>query len=238
MNVSSGIIIFLGPPGSGKGTQAARLGSLLQVPAISTGDLLRRECESRSELGCVIGKVLTAGQLVADDLINQIVAARLDEPDTANGCILDGYPRTLQQARFIRQLLERKGLPVPLVIDLYVDLDDVLMRLSRRRQCAHCGKIVSLDGSAAGRSLTCDVDGGLLTERDDDRPAVIRERLEIYNRHAEPLVQFYRQGNYHRIAASRPAAEVTDSLLQLLNTESSVQSRAHPVQTFAAASFA
>ncbi|HZQ50990.1 MAG TPA: nucleoside monophosphate kinase [Bryobacteraceae bacterium] len=126
------VIILLGPPGCGKGTQAARLSACLAIPAISTGEILRQECQSGSALGKAVEKILQSGQLVSDGLMNQVVASRLGQLDCANGCILDGYPRTAAQARFLDRLLRRLGMPSPVVIEFFVPAEEIVKRLSIR----------------------------------------------------------------------------------------------------------
>src|SRR5581483_10063534 len=126
------LIVLLGPPGAGKGTQAVRLSATLGIPAISTGEMLRRECESGSVLGKVVQDVLNSGQLVSDDLMNRVIASRLRECDCENGCILDGYPRTVSQARFLDRLLKEANLPRPIVFDFQVETDEVVERLNMR----------------------------------------------------------------------------------------------------------
>lgn len=132
MYASGNLIVLLGPPGAGKGTQAVRLSAMLGVPAISTGEMLRRECESGSALGKVVRGVLDSGQLVSDDLMNRVIASRLRECDCENGCILDGYPRTVSQARFLDRFLQQANLPRPIVLDFEVETEEVVARLSMR----------------------------------------------------------------------------------------------------------
>src|ERR1700761_2196646 len=131
----STLIILLGPPGAGKGTQAARLSSALGVPAISTGEMLRQSVQSRSELGKLVESAMASGQLVSDELMNQVVADRVRRNDCQSGCILDGYPRTVAQARFLEGELNRLEMPEPIVFNLDLQIEKVIRRLSRRRQC-------------------------------------------------------------------------------------------------------
>ena len=210
------VIIFLGPPGAGKGTQAGRLASTLGIPAISTGEMLREECRSGSELGKVVAGVIASGKLVSDELVNKIVASRLARADCRTGCILDGYPRTVRQARFLDRFLESQGLASPTVIHLDVNCQEILARLSKRRQCVKCGKIFRFESALTGGSLLCDVDGELLAERVDDSPAVVQHRLTVYARNAAPLVRYYTNGNYHRIHAAREPEEVSEEILAVL----------------------
>jgi adenylate kinase len=209
------VIILLGPPGSGKGTQAARLSVALGIPAISTGEILRRECESGSSLGKAVQSVLASGQLVSDDLVNQMVARRLGREDCARGCILDGCPRTVPQARFVQQLLRNLKMPRPIVFDFEIEPQDVIARLSRRRQCAQCGRIVTVeDGSTA--EPVCDRDGSKLGQRADDNPATVRERLKLYNQNAGELVAFYGKRDIYRICAAPTPEQVSEDVLGIL----------------------
>ena len=214
MLVDQRVLVFLGPPGSGKGTQSAKLSQVLQIPAISTGEILRHECQSGSELGRTVHAVMTSGGLVSDDLMNQVVAPRLEQRDCEVGCILDGYPRTVSQARFLRDFLERLGMPQPTVLDFAVSAKEIVTRLSRRRQCVECGNIFSL--GAGMDALRCDLDGSALIPRADDHPRAIRARLNLYNRNARQLRGYYRRQDYHRIdAAQSPDRVLHDVLIAL-----------------------
>jgi adenylate kinase len=216
MYSSGKVIIFLGPPGSGKGTQAARISSTLDVPAISTGEMLRRECHSGSQLGTLVQTVLASGQLVSDSLVNQVVASRLSQHDCSHGCILDGYPRTVSQARFLDTLLAGLKMPRPIVFDFDVQSEELVARLSRRRQCPECGRIFSLDGCEISAELFCDRDGARLVQRNDDNPASVRERLRLYTQNARELARYYGSKDYYRISATRNPAEISGELLSIL----------------------
>ncbi|MBV9759756.1 MAG: nucleoside monophosphate kinase [Acidobacteriaceae bacterium] len=209
-------VILLGAPGSGKGTQAGRLSMELGIPAISTGDLLRRECRSGSALGRRVQGMLDAGQLVDDDVMNQLVASRLQERDCHHGCILDGYPRTAAQAQFLDALLARMRKPKPLVFDFVISTEELVSRLSRRRVCPECGRIFSIDQEHGPARTQCERDGGLLEQRSDDKPETIRERLRQHERNAVELVNYYRDRDYHRLCATRPPQDVCEELLNTL----------------------
>jgi adenylate kinase len=201
------VVILLGPPGAGKGTQSARLSAALGIPAISTGEILRSECQSGSDLGREVEAVLARGELVDDLIMNELVTRRLSEPDCARGCILDGYPRTIAQARY----LENLNFAVPRVFDFIVSARDVISRLGGRKYCPACGQSFSA-------SQVCSQDGLALIQREDDKPAVIRERLRVYRRNMGKLVRFYRSKDYHPIHATRAPDMVFQELLRLLDT--------------------
>ena len=225
-------VVLLGPPGCGKGTQAGRLSAELRIPAISTGELLRRECQSGSPLGRAVQSVLASGRLVSDDLINQVVASRLLEHDCRNGCILDGYPRTLSQARFLDGVLAGSQKCRPAVFDFQISSEEIVARLDRRRQCAQCGRIFSVDPDTHPAELVCESDGFPLVRRVDDNPETVRERLHQHARNTTELVRYYRDQDYHPIRATRSPVDICEELLNILaaNWSTPVLSRAAAVR--------
>jgi adenylate kinase len=200
------VVILLGPPGAGKGTQSARLSTALGIPAISTGEILRSECQSGSDLGREVETVLARGELVDDQTMNELVSRRLRESDCARGCILDGYPRTIAQARYLDNL----NFAVPRIFDFIVSARDVIARLGGRKYCPECGQTFST-------AQVCSSDGSPLIQREDDKPAVIRERLRVYRRNMDKLVRFYQSRDYHPIHATRAPDMVFQELLRLLD---------------------
>lgn len=184
-------IILFGPPGSGKGTQAKLLKTELSIPHISTGDMLRERIASGDALGLQVKDIMQAGRLVPDEVVNQLVADRIDQPDCRQGFILDGYPRTLPQAAELDRLLGERGYR-HLVIHLKVDYTKVIARITGRRVCPVCGTLYSLTSNPPRQPDVCDRDGARLVVRDDDRESVIRERLEAYERQTRPLLDYYR----------------------------------------------
>jgi adenylate kinase len=216
MHAPTRTIIFLGPPGAGKGTQAARISAALDIPAISTGDMLRRECQTGSELGRRLETVLRAGQLVGDTQMNQLVEARLGEQDCKGGCILDGFPRTTCQAAFLDGLLNRLGAPRPVVFNFAVSAEQLIERLKGRRQCPTCGRIYGAQNSLSSASLVCQNDHSLLIPRADDQPAAIRERLCIHDRNGAEIVRYYQGRDFHKISAECPPETVTDQIFEAL----------------------
>ena len=182
-------LMLMGPPGAGKGTQARRLARGFRVPHVATGDILREAVSLGSPLGRAAAAIMDAGQLVGDDIVIGIVRHRLQRPDAATGFVLDGFPRTVPQAEALDGMLDRRS---PLVvIDIAVEDEDIIRRLSKRRVCAECGTIV---GAREGSPPTAcpDCSKGVLVQRRDDRESVVRERLAVYRRQTAPLIDYYR----------------------------------------------
>ncbi|MBO3770083.1 MAG: adenylate kinase [Thermoproteota archaeon] len=181
-------IVILGPPGSGKGTYSSRLASRLGIPHISTGDIFREEIKSGSELGNSISSYVSSGKLVPDDVVNAVMEKRLSKEDCKNGFILDGYPRTVNQAEFLDRISK-----IDVVINLNVPDEVIVRRLSSRLICRNCGAIynrITLPPKVDG---VCDKCGGELYQREDDRPEIIRERIGIYKKEVAPLLEYYRK---------------------------------------------
>ncbi len=183
-------LILFGPPGSGKGTQAKLLKETLSIPHISTGDMLRERIASDDSLGLQLKELMHAGRLVPDDVVNRLVEERISLPDCSGGFILDGYPRTHQQAEVLDRRLHERGFE-PVVIHLKVDYTKVIARIAGRRQCPVCGTLYSLTSNPPRNPEFCDLDGAALVIRDDDRESVIRERLEAYERQTRPVLDFF-----------------------------------------------
>ncbi len=202
-------LILFGAPGSGKGTQAKLLQACLQAPQISTGDMLREHIEAGDELGLQVGAVMHAGMLVPDHLVNRLVELRIQRSDSANGFILDGYPRTLQQASELGKMLEVRGV-TPVVVHLKVDYNDLIRRLSGRRQCPLCGTLYNLSTKAPKVDTLCDLDGTVLVTRPDDNEAVIRQRLEEYEFQTTPLLDFFKRCGYpyHEVSGTGGTPQV------------------------------
>jgi adenylate kinase len=193
-------VVLIGPPGAGKGTQAARLARALGVPTISSGDILRRAVQSGSDIGLAVKAVMDRGELIGDAMMTEIVAARLAEPDTQSGFVLDGFPRTVDQAVALDGLIQHRG--DLLAVELAVPESAIVRRLSQRRVCERCGRnadpgaasVASPEtaGSRPAYPMVCSC-GGALRQRSDDTETVIRERLRTYEHATRPLVHFYRQ---------------------------------------------
>jgi adenylate kinase len=211
----SGAIIFLGAPGSGKGTQSARLAAQLGISCLSTGDALREAAKRTTPSGVKLRRTLASGQLVSDDLVCEVVGARLRNDAAGNGLILDGFPRTLSQARYLDSVLADLGLPQPTVIHLHVGRTRLLKRLTGRRHCAVCGAVYNLNSRPSLRGPRCENDGGLLVERDDDREEVVQRRLEEFEASAAPLIDYYRDADFHRVNGDRDLDVVSAELAEI-----------------------
>ena len=196
-----GPIILLGAPGAGKGTQAKLIAAAYGIPQISTGDLFRANVAMSTELGLKVKAILARGELVSDDLVNDMVADRLRKPDVSRGFILDGYPRTVGQAEWLdgylktRQAEDGAAAPfsaiAPVVVQIVVEYNQLLQRITGRRSCPSCGRIYNVHFQPPKVEGMCDVDGGRLVVRPDDTETVVAERLKAYEKQTLPLVAYY-----------------------------------------------
>lgn len=206
-------IVLLGAPGSGKGTQAKKLMSDRNIPHISTGDMLREAAASGSRFGKQAKDVIDAGNLVSDDIVLGIISERLAQPDAADGCILDGFPRTHKQALDLEDLLDQLGAPLDAAVLMDVDLDVLMKRLTGRRTCSLTGKLLNVYFSSAEELAECTDAGGVLVQREDDNEDTIGNRLEVYRSRTEPLVEYYRsRGKLITIDAEGTVDEVYERL--------------------------
>ncbi len=185
------LIILLGPPGAGKGTQAEKIVNDHDLAYVSTGDILRKAVKEETPLGRKAREYMDQGQLVPDNLVVEIVRERLQEPDCANGALLDGFPRTVDQAIFLDQMLPDIDAKVDRVLLVDVDENELIERLTGRRVCSDCGANYHLKFNPPAVRNVCDQCGGDLYQRDDDTLETVKERLEVYKRQTEPLVKFY-----------------------------------------------
>src|SRR5882672_2435183 len=188
-------LILFGAPGSGKGTQAKLLRQALGLPHISTGDMLRERVARRDALGLEVEALLQAGTLVPDVTVNALVAERIEQPDCVPGFILDGYPRTVSQAKILAGVLTSRQIAT-VVVHLKVDYNVIMARLAGRRQCPVCGALYSLLPNAPTVSEVCDYDGSKLVVRDDDREEVVTERLKAYDRQTSPVLEYFRTAGF------------------------------------------
>jgi adenylate kinase len=184
-------IVLLGAPGSGKGTQAKILAEASRVPHISTGDMLREAVAAGTRFGQKAKSTIDAGDLVSDDIMLGIIAERLGRPDAEKGFILDGFPRTRQQAKDLDELLDELGAPIDAAILMDIDFEILMKRLTGRRTCSKTGKLLNVYFSPQSELDECTRQGGELLRRDDDREDTIRNRLDIYRTNTQPVVDFY-----------------------------------------------
>jgi adenylate kinase len=187
------ILILLGPPGAGKGTQAKLLAAEYRVPHISTGDMFRDHKARGTEIGKKVRAIMDSGGLVTDDITNAMVKERLSRPDVAKGFILDGYPRTTAQAEFLEKLLGSLGRSITRTLSYEVASEVLVERMSGRRSCPKCGAVYHVTQSPPRRDGFCDKDDTGLVQRDDDKPETVKRRLDEYARKTEPLIRFYRE---------------------------------------------
>lgn len=208
-------VILFGSPGSGKGTQAKFIVEWLGIPQISTGDMLREHIRQGDEIGRAIENRMRAGSLVADDLVNNLVHERILQPDCARGFILDGYPRTPEQAEEMMRLLASVGAE-EVVIHLVVDYNVIISRMAGRRVCPKCGTLYNAVSRPPKIEGICDLDGTALVVRDDDREDVVRERLDQYEARTRPLIEFFRarSDRLFEVDASQDRPEVVFQHIQ------------------------
>ncbi len=202
------IVLLFGPPGCGKGTQAAFIARRFNIPAISTGEVFRAEVKAGTPLGKAALAIMEAGGLVGDDVVNPMVANRISQPDCAGGFLLDGYPRTMPQAEFLEAALREKKREQPIAIYLDVPAEVLVSRITSRRQCPQCGKIYNLVSQPPKHDGVCDIDGTPLIQRADDTEAVIRERLKAYDTQTGPVIEHYVQRGGIRIDGNHPVDEI------------------------------
>ncbi|NES30714.1 adenylate kinase [Micromonospora terminaliae] len=214
-------LVLVGPPGAGKGTQAEFIAAHLSVPKISTGDIFRANVSQGTPLGVEAKRYMDAGKLVPDEVTINMVRDRLAEPDAGEGFLLDGFPRTTPQAAALDKLLADLGTALDLVLELVVDDDEVIRRLSGRRTCRGCGKIWHVEFDATTREGVCDRCGAELFQRDDDKPETIAARLREYAEKTAPLVDYYgAQGKLVGIDATGPVEDVTVRAIDALRSYS------------------
>jgi adenylate kinase len=213
-------VIFLGPPGAGKGTQAKELAKVYRVPHLSTGDMLREHVNQGSPLGLEAKPIMARGDLVPDSLVLKMVRERIERLDCAHGFVFDGFPRTVAQAQYLSVLLRQNGYRPPLVIHFALDPAMVLRRITGRRMCKVGGEIYNIYERPTRVEGRCDNDGGELVQRPDDREEIVGPRLAAYEKQTEPLVAYYRRlGRLHDVDASKGIDEVKQRVLEIVRTE-------------------
>lgn len=208
-------LIIIGAPGSGKGTQTSRLKSKLGIPAISTGEIFRDAIKENSELGKKIKKYLDSGQLVPDETVIEVIKDRISKPDCKKGSILDGFPRTIGQAKALEKITK-----IDACINLLIPKEVIVERLSARRTCKKCGEIYNLIGLKPKREGICDKCGGELIQREDDKAAIIEERFRVFEKQTEPLLKYYKGKipfiNVKYTSVKTPPEEMTEQIMKWL----------------------
>ena len=212
-------LIFFGPPGAGKGTQAQKTSEEFNIPHISTGDILREAVKNETELGLKVKDILERGELVSDDIINKLVENKVVDMDSF---ILDGYPRTIEQAKFLDQALEKAKKEIDAIIMIDVSEEEIVNRITNRRVCPECGKVYNLLTLKPKEDMKCDLDGAKLIQRDEDKEDTVRDRYRVYKRNTEPVIEYYRKNKkIFTINGSKDIKDVTKELFNILRGASS-----------------
>nr|WP_241895856.1 adenylate kinase [Jatrophihabitans sp. GAS493] len=210
--------MLVGPPGAGKGTQAEFIAENFTIPKISTGDIFRANVSGGTDLGKLAKKFMDAGDLVPDEVTNAMVRDRLGEPDASDGFLLDGFPRNVAQAYELDSMLNDLGSSLDVVLELEVEHEEVVKRLSGRRTCRNCGHVWHLEYDPPTVVGVCDRCSGELYQRDDDFPETVRHRLEVYSAQTSPLIEFYiSRKQLVRIDALGAVEDVTDRAIAALS---------------------
>jgi adenylate kinase len=208
-------LLMLGPPGAGKGTQATKVAQDHGVPKISTGDMLREAVSSGSELGALVKETVARGALVSDDVIVALVEHRLGGADARQGFVLDGFPRTVAQARALDDLL--RGEPLS-VVEIRVPDEELVRRVRGRRICESCGTTVSAFDGEPAAALACKVCGGRLVQRSDDSEGVVRDRLKVYWRETQPMIAYYEgRPTFRRVNGAQAPVDVYAAIVDAIN---------------------
>jgi adenylate kinase len=210
------VLLLFGPPGSGKGTQSGKISHWLGIPAISTGDMLREEIKTGTALGKAAKSIMSSGGLVGDDLVNRMLAQRVSLPDCEQGFLLDGYPRTVDQAEYLDQVLAQQNLRSPIVLHLDVPMDALVGRLTSRRQCPACKRIYNLLHQPPKKAGICDDDGTPLITRKDDREDVVTERIRTYDDVTRPVLAYYQDRKYYQIRGDRSPSYIFEEITGIL----------------------
>lgn len=207
-------LILLGPPGAGKGTQAKRVIEEFDIPHISTGDIFRKNIKEKTELGQKVEGLLAQGKLVPDELTIEIVWDRLDQEDCKNGFLLDGFPRTIPQAEALDEGLAKRGLKLDRVLNIDVDKDSLVKRLSGRRVCPSCGASYHIDNNPTKVDGICDACQTPVIQREDDKEETVLDRIKVYDSQTKPLVDFYsKQDLVFTVDGTLPIDEITNKLV-------------------------
>jgi adenylate kinase len=211
------IVILLGAPGVGKGTQSENIVKKFSIIQISTGDILRNEVKNQTDLGEKAKTYMEKGELVPDELIIKMIENRISKTDCANGFLLDGFPRTIEQAKSFDQMLEQKGLKLDKVIYIDVNDDEIIERLTLRRVCPTCGAIYHLKNKPPKQDMICDICGSKLVQRSDDIKETVENRLKVFKEHTKPLIDYYeKQGKLSSVSGLGNVDEVFGRISKIL----------------------
>ncbi|MDO5718192.1 MAG: adenylate kinase [Tissierellia bacterium] len=211
-------LILLGPPGAGKGTQAANLIDSLNIPHISTGDIFRANIKNETELGKEVKSYLNEGKLVPDELTTRVVWDRLDQEDCKCGFLLDGFPRTIPQAEALKAGLIERGLELDKVVNIDVDTDILVKRLAGRRVCKSCGATYHVAGNPPKVDGKCDSCDSEVIQRDDDKEETVLNRIKVYENQTQPLINYYtKEGLILTFDGTKPIDELSQEILDALN---------------------
>ncbi len=206
----------MGPPGAGKGTQAKRLAERFDMDHLSSGDIFRAEKDSGSQLGRKLGEYMSAGQLVPDETVVEVMAGAITRCTAAGGLLLDGFPRTVPQASALDEQLDKAGKPLDAVVVMTAEDDLIVKRITGRRTCGKCGKIYHLTFMPPRKDNVCDACGSELTQRADDTEQVVRERLETYYKQTEPVIAYYRDRDGLKVIDVDGGGEADDVLAEMV----------------------
>lgn len=211
-------LIIMGPPGSGKGTRAHILSELYDIPVITTGDLLREAMREETMYGKIAKNYIEKGDLVPDCIVNEIMKEKMSKIDVKDGFILDGYPRSKAQAEALDKILKEIGIEITHVLHVKLSDEIIINRLSKRRSCPKCGAVYHLESAPPKKDCICDVCGTHLIQRDDDKPEVIKHRLEIYREITRPVLERYKKrGLVVETSGKVPIKDIRDQMMELFN---------------------
>ncbi len=213
-------LVLLGPPGAGKGTQAVSIAEKYNIPHISTGDIFRDNIKQKTELGQKVESLVNKGLLVPDELVVEIIRDRLKQDDCADGFLLDGFPRTVAQAKAFDEVLKDMESGLDRVINIEVDTDILIDRAVGRRICKECGATFHIKGKPSAKGDICDKCGGNLYQRDDDNEKTVKDRIEVYSNETAPLIEYYsKQNKLITVDGGRAIDEIFDDIVVLLGSE-------------------
>ena len=210
-------IILLGPPGCGKGTQADIISKDFDMPHISTGDILRDNVKRGTDVGKNAKEYMDSGRLVPDEIIISMMKERFLEDDCTKGFLLDGFPRTIAQAEALDDLLNQMDMSLDYIVNIDVNDEDIINRISKRLSCPNCGEVYNLLFKKPKKEMSCDTCGGKLHQRDDDKEEVIRNRLDVYRKQTAPLISYYKE-KIKNVDGSKNIGEVTKVIFKILKS--------------------